>query len=238
MKRRACRATDVKDVQLEEVLKRAPAGAVTVGADIGKEAIYGVLRFSDGTFQRPWKAENPEEVATLVGVLRALSGQRELIVAMEATGSYGEPLRSELAEAGLTVHGVGGKAAHDYVEVFDGVPSQHDGKDAAVTAGLAAFSTRPPPNRSPVVGQGTTLQGAATGRPPPFRLLSSACLWDSLDSSWRALDGALPRGMTRQCRKRTERRAPPQQVEIGRDVGAWGRPESSGQSFRRSRGAA
>ena len=144
MRRRAYRATDVKEVRLEEVLARAPAGAVTVGADIGKEAIYGVLRFSDGSFQRPWKAKNPEEVATLVGVLRALASQRELIVAMESTGSYGEPLRSELTEAGLTVHRVGGKAAHDYAEVFDGVPSQHDGKDAAVIAELAAFGKSTP----------------------------------------------------------------------------------------------
>ena len=96
------------------------------------------------SFERPWKAKNPEEVATLVGILRALANRRELIVAMESTGSYGEPLHSKLAEAGLTVHRVGGKAAHDYAEVFDGVPSQHDGKDAAVIAELAAFGKATP----------------------------------------------------------------------------------------------
>src|SRR5262249_51752296 len=31
------------------------------------------------------------------------------------------------------------KAAHDYAEIFDGTPSQHDGKDAAVVAELAAL---------------------------------------------------------------------------------------------------
>jgi len=31
------------------------------------------------------------------------------------------------------------QAAHDYAEVFDGVPSQHNGKDAAVVAELAAL---------------------------------------------------------------------------------------------------
>ena len=39
----------------------------------------------------------------------------------------------------IEVQRVGGKAAHDYAEVFDGVPSQHDGKDAAVVAELAAL---------------------------------------------------------------------------------------------------
>jgi len=36
------------------------------------------------------------------------------------------------------VHRVSPKQASDYAEVFDGVPSQHDGKDAAVVAELAA----------------------------------------------------------------------------------------------------
>ena len=36
-------------------------------------------------------------------------------------------------------HRRGGKATHDYAEIFDGVPSQHDGKDAAIVAELVAF---------------------------------------------------------------------------------------------------
>ena len=43
---------------------------------------------------------------------------------------------------------VSGKAAKDHAETFDGVPSQHDGKDAAVVAELAAFGkSRPWPYR-------------------------------------------------------------------------------------------
>src|SRR5262249_31682860 len=36
------------------------------------------------------------------------------------------------------------KAVHDYAEVFDGVPSQHDGKDGAVIAELAALGKAQP----------------------------------------------------------------------------------------------
>ena len=69
---------------------------------------------------------------------------------MESTGTYGDALRARLTAAGLNVQRVGGKAAHDYAEVFDGVPSQHDGKDAAVIAELAAFGkSRPWPYRPP-----------------------------------------------------------------------------------------
>ena len=139
MKRRAYRATEVKDVSLEEVLRSAPAGAATAGLDIGKYEVHAVVRWKDGNFERPWKAQNPSEIETLVGLLRKIADQRPLVVAMESTGTYGDALRAKFAEAGLEVRRVGGKAAHDYAEVFDGVPSQHDGKDAAVIAELAAF---------------------------------------------------------------------------------------------------
>src|SRR5262249_14715518 len=41
-------------------------------------------------------------------------------------------------DVGISVQRVSNKASHDYAEVSDGVPSQHDGKDAAVIAELAA----------------------------------------------------------------------------------------------------
>src|SRR3990172_345160 len=139
MKRRAYRATEVKNVLLEEVLRSAPAGAATAGLDIGKYEVRAVVRWKEGSFERPWKARNPSEIEAVVGLLRKVADHRALIVAMESTGTYGDALRAKLDQAGLEVHRVGGKAAHDYAEGFDGVPSQHDGKDAAVIAELAAF---------------------------------------------------------------------------------------------------
>jgi transposase len=65
-------------------------------------------------------------------------------VALEPSGTYGDPLRQAVTDAGLTVLRVSSKAAHDYAEVFDGVPSQHDGKDAAVVAELAALGKASP----------------------------------------------------------------------------------------------
>src|ERR671923_11741 len=53
-------------------------------------------------------------------------------------------LSQALADAGVVVERVSGKAAHDYAEVFDGVPSQHDSKDAAVVAELAALGKAAP----------------------------------------------------------------------------------------------
>src|SRR5262249_24225410 len=69
---------------------------------------------------------------------------RELVVAMESSGTYGDALRQALGDNGIEVQRVNGKASHDYAEVFDGVPSQHDGKDAAVVAELAALGKAKP----------------------------------------------------------------------------------------------
>ena len=59
MKRRAYRATEVKNVLLEEVLRSAPAGAATAGLDIGQYEVRAVVRWQEGSFERPWKARNP-----------------------------------------------------------------------------------------------------------------------------------------------------------------------------------
>jgi len=96
------------------------------------------LRWDGGDFDRPWRARNPTEVVRLAELLSAVGRGRRLIVALEPTGTYGDPLRQALERAGLEVHRVSPKNASDYAEVFDGVPSQHDGKDAAVVAELSA----------------------------------------------------------------------------------------------------
>jgi transposase len=150
MKRKAYRSTEVKQVLLEQVLRVAPPGPVSIGLDVGKFEIFVVVRWADGTFERPWKAANPSEVEFLVGVLVVLAAARVVTVSMESTGTYGDALRGKLSAAGLVLQRVGGKAASDYAEIFDGVPSQHDGKDAAVIAELAAFGkSRPWPYREP-----------------------------------------------------------------------------------------
>jgi transposase len=61
-------------------------------------------------------------------------------------------LRQALADSEIKVERVGNKASHDYAEVFDGVPSQHDGKDAAVIAELAALGKSTPWDYQPADG--------------------------------------------------------------------------------------
>lgn len=138
MKSKAYRAVDVNRVDLGEWLRGRAEALVHAGLDIGKEFIFCTLRWSGTDFERPWRARNPSEVGRLAELLREVGCGRRLVVAMEPTGTYGDALRQALERQGVTVHRVSPKNAADYAEVFDGVPSQHDGKDAAVVAELAA----------------------------------------------------------------------------------------------------
>ena len=103
-RRRAYRATAVKNVSLEKALESGPEGAVTVGMDVGKDEVFVVLRWSDATFERPWKVRNPVEITQLVRILTELGQRRCLTVGMESTGTYGDALRQALTDAKLNVH--------------------------------------------------------------------------------------------------------------------------------------
>jgi transposase len=138
MTSKAYRALDVNQIQLPRLLQQRHEELVHAGLDVGKDHILCTLRWDVHDFERPWRCRNPADLSRLAQALQAVGQGRRLVVALEPTGTYGDALRQALQQAGLAVHRVSPKAAADYAEIFDGVPSQHDGKDAAVVAELAA----------------------------------------------------------------------------------------------------
>jgi transposase len=132
-------AVAVNRVGLEQLTRGREGRDLVVGFDIGKFEILAVPRWANNDFGRPWRVLNPEQLPELVRLLLALVEGRCLRLALEPSGTYGDALRQALHDAGLPLLRVSPKAAHDYAEIFDGVPSQHDGKDAAVVAELAAW---------------------------------------------------------------------------------------------------
>jgi len=138
-KSRTYSSQDVQSVRVDGLNKGHEAEAATVGVDVSKADLKLVIRWASGAKERPLAASNPGQVPQVVELLRELSRGRKLVVAMESTGTYGDVFRQAVTQAGLELQRVGGKAVHDYAETFDGVPSQHDGKDAGVIAELAAM---------------------------------------------------------------------------------------------------
>ncbi|HEX7507796.1 MAG TPA: transposase [Polyangia bacterium] len=98
-----------------------------------------------------WKA--PAENAAVLDVLRVFRAAGFLVeVAMEPSGTYGDVLQHQLAKEGFPIFMVSGKRTFDAREVYDGVPSLHDAKSAAIIArlhgeGLSKPACAPCPER-------------------------------------------------------------------------------------------
>src|SRR5205085_11098126 len=77
-KSKAYRSISVKQVDVEKILADHPHQPAEAGLDIGKESIWTVIRFRDGSYLRPWRAANPLEVGPLVGLLKQTKQQEKL----------------------------------------------------------------------------------------------------------------------------------------------------------------
>lgn len=111
--KRIYRRIDAKQIGTETLretaITRGGAGT-TVGLDIAKAEIVVVVRWADGTFERPWSVQNPSEIGLLVEHLLTLKEVCDsLIVGLESTGNYGEAVRCAMTAASLEVHRLIGK---------------------------------------------------------------------------------------------------------------------------------
>ena len=97
-KNRTYRAKSVKNIEWKEVVRGREHQAIHVGVDVGKRAVLAVVRWNGDEFERPWLVKNPDEICQFVGLLVELKRGRELTVAMEPTGTYGDVLRQALSD--------------------------------------------------------------------------------------------------------------------------------------------
>jgi transposase len=96
MRRSAYGGTRVNPVDVAKLLDGKEAVGVTVGIDVGKHKLLAVCRWADGIFERPWRIHNPSELSDLVKLLQQVACDRQLVVAMESSGTYGDALRQAL----------------------------------------------------------------------------------------------------------------------------------------------
>lgn len=136
---RTYRSQKVQSVSLEALVAGRDGQTAVVGVDVGKEKLYLAVRWPDGQTERPVVAEQPGELGALMSFLSQLGGGRKVRVIMEPSGTYGDTFRYACHRAGQAVERVSPVASNRHAEVYDGVPSQHDGKDAGVVAELGAL---------------------------------------------------------------------------------------------------
>jgi transposase len=119
-----------------ERLKECTSGKrIVFSVDVAKIDFYGA--FYNGTKEVgltiKWKS--PDEVELLSELLNALETS-SLEVVLEPTGTYGDAFREQMERQGRDVYLVSPKRSYDASEVYDGVPSSHDGKSAAIMGKL------------------------------------------------------------------------------------------------------
>ena len=139
MRRKAYSGRRLVAKEFEKIITPLGSAAVVIGVDVSKRELMLMLRCPAEQFFGPYRAANPEQIREVVELVRLMGARGPVKVAMESSGTYGDAFRQALCDAGLELERVESKQSHDYAEVFDGVPSQHDGKDAAVIAELCAI---------------------------------------------------------------------------------------------------
>jgi transposase len=125
--------------EFDRIVELCSGKPLVMGIDVAKRELVLMIRCQDSTYVGPYRVVNPQEIGLITELAILLAGRGELKLALEPSGTYGDALRQALSQAKLPLHRVQSKHSHDYSEVFDGVPSQHDGKDAAVIAELCAI---------------------------------------------------------------------------------------------------
>ena len=139
MKKKAYRSIEIQKVVFAQVLAALVTPVVILALDVAKRRVLGAVADALGQVHSLVHFALPEQLPLFLDLARQLREQgRTVQIVMEPTGSYSSPILHAAHAAGVDVFLVNPKRAHDAAEVYDGVPSKHDPKDAAVLAWLHA----------------------------------------------------------------------------------------------------
>jgi transposase len=137
MKKRSYRKISINQFRADLVTAVVPPGRIIFAIDVAKVDMVAAVADERGQPVAFVSWKNPTENSMVLGLLAELrAGGYTLEAVMEPSGTYGDVLRYQLLEAGIPVFRVSGKRTHDAREVYDGVPSLHDAKSAAILAKL------------------------------------------------------------------------------------------------------
>lgn len=135
MKKRVYRAVPIKKVDIEKLKEFTSEKRIVFSVDAAKTEFYGAIYNEAKEVGITIKWKSPDEVGLMLEVLKALGASR-LEVAVEPTGTYSDAFREQIERQGYPVYLVSPKRSHDASEVYDGVPSSHDAKSAAIIGKL------------------------------------------------------------------------------------------------------
>jgi transposase len=115
----------------------APSSELVVAIDVAKNKMMAAIANAQGQILQMVKWQQPQQTSAFVAMVVALqTSGRKVEAVMEPTGTYGDPLRYQLQQRQIPVFLASSHFVRNMGLVYDGVPSKHDAKDAAVIARL------------------------------------------------------------------------------------------------------
>ncbi|MGE0790139.1 MAG: transposase [Sandaracinaceae bacterium] len=136
MAKRTYRAIAIEKTAQGDVEAAVGAERGIIAVDLAKRKMVASFADTKGCVGRIAKFERPRQTREFVEHVKKLAMGRPVEVVMESTGTYGDPIRYQLACLDIPMFDVGTKRVHDAAEVFDGVPSLHDAKSCVVMTQL------------------------------------------------------------------------------------------------------
>lgn len=137
MSKRKYRAMDVNEVDVVAVAEAVGEARLVVAVDVARDEFFAGLQDGSYRVHATVKWKHPTQSWAFLKLLEDLRSRGVRVeVAMEPSGTYGDALRVKALERGFPVFRVSPKRSHDAAEVYDGVPSLHDAKSAAIIGKL------------------------------------------------------------------------------------------------------
>lgn len=128
-------ATKIKNVDPEMLAAQFDYRTMTAAVDVAKRWMYVCLMGPHWDNYYVLKFDARKGLDRFVALLDGLPAE-EIAVVLEPSGTYGDPLRHRVEQAGYTVKKMRPTKCQSADELFDHVPSLHDGKAAYLLARL------------------------------------------------------------------------------------------------------
>lgn len=129
-------AVSIKDIDIEYLADQFDYERLQVGFDVAKQQHFACLMGPHWDHYYVFRFDAREEMDEMLALLEGLPAD-EIVCTLEPTGTYGEPLRAELTRHGFDVEQMASTKCGQAKELFDDVPSLHDGKSAYLVARLS-----------------------------------------------------------------------------------------------------
>lgn len=139
MSKGAYQAVNIKDVDQQGLATQFDGESLCMGIDVGKEDGYACL-MTDEDVDNYYVIyfDTHDQLEKLLECVDELPCD-ELVAVVEPTGTYHEPIQAAFEQAGYPVDKMKPHVCQAFQDVFDDVPSLHDGKAAYLISRLHAI---------------------------------------------------------------------------------------------------